>query len=103
MRRRLHDMRCEEGEDAKTHLSKMLQLRESLAGMGALIDEKDFYAIILGSLPETYRPLLSSINATARINQKIITPYELINLITEEYEHRQLTDNNISKLQISPQ
>jgi hypothetical protein len=97
MRQRLHDMRCEEGGDTKTHLSKMLWICESLAGMGATIDDKDFYAIILGSLPESYRPLLSSINATARINKKILTPDELINLITEEYEHRLLTDSKAEK------
>jgi hypothetical protein len=90
-------MRCEEGGDTKTHLSEMLRIRESLAGMGATIDDKDFYAIILGSLPESYRPLLSSINATARINKKILIPDELINLITEEYEHRLLTDSKAEK------
>jgi len=38
--------------------SELFRLRESLAGMGAVIDDKDFYAIILGSLPESYRPPL---------------------------------------------
>jgi hypothetical protein len=60
--------------------------------MDAVIDDKDVYAIILGSLPESYRPLLSSINAVARISQKPLTPYDLVNVISEEYEHRQLTD-----------
>ncbi|KAG2356939.1 hypothetical protein BDR07DRAFT_1421948 [Suillus spraguei] len=41
----------------------MLWLCESLAGMGAEIEEKNFYAMILPSLPKSYRPLLSSINA----------------------------------------
>ena len=65
--------------------------------MGAAIEDRDFYAIILGSLPESYRPLLSSINATARIAQKPLTPYELVNVISEEYEHRQLTDRRTPK------
>jgi hypothetical protein len=60
--------------------------------MGALIDEKDFYAIILGSLSESYWPILSSINAAAKITQRPLNTYKLINMITEEYEHRLLTD-----------
>jgi len=59
--------------------------------MGASIDDKDFSAIIMGSLPESYRPLLSSINAAARVSQKPLTSHELINVVSEEYEHRQLT------------
>jgi hypothetical protein len=55
--------------------------------MGAVINDKDFYAIILCSLPESYHPLLSSINAAARISQKPLTPYDLVNIISEEYEH----------------
>src|SRR6266436_5809624 len=83
LRRRLQETRCEEGGDVKAHFSEIFRLRESLAGMGAVIDDKDFYAIILGSLPESYRPLLSSINAAARISQKPLSPYELVNVISE--------------------
>jgi hypothetical protein len=97
LRRRLQETRCDEGGDVKAHFSEMFRLRESLAGMGAVISDNDFYAIILGSLPESYRPLLSSINAAARISQKALTPYELVNVISEEFEHRQLMDNRPSK------
>ena len=97
LRRRLQEMRCEEGGDIKAHFSEQLRLRESLAGMGAAILDRDFYAIILGSLPESYRPLVSSINAAAKIAQKPLTPHELVNIITEEYEHRQLTERRTSK------
>jgi len=87
LQHRLQETRCDEGGDVKAHFSKMFQLRESLAGMGAVISDTDFYMIILGSLPESYQPLLSSINAAARISQKVLTLYELVNVISEEYEH----------------
>ena len=90
LRRRLQETQCEEGGDVKAHFGELYRLRESLAGMGVSIDDKDFSAIIMGSLPETYRPLLSSVNAAARISQKPLTSYELVNVVTEEYEHRQL-------------
>lgn len=97
LRRHLQDLRCEENGDAKAHLSELLRLRESLAGMGADVEDRDFYAIIVGSLPDSYRPLVSSVNAAARVTQTPITPYELINIISEEFEHRALTDKRPSK------
>jgi hypothetical protein len=97
LRRRLQEMRCEEGGDIKMHLGEQLRIRASLAGMGAEIEDRDFYAIILGSLPESYRPLVSSINAAAKIAQKPLTPPELISIITEEYEHRLLANPRPNK------
>jgi hypothetical protein len=55
--------------------------------MGTTIEEKDFYAMILASLPKSYRPLLSSINVAAKITSTPISPNELINIISEEYKH----------------
>src|SRR6266436_6709797 len=45
LRRRLQDMRCDEQGDIRTHFSDLMRMREQLAGMGAVIDERDFYAI----------------------------------------------------------
>jgi hypothetical protein len=65
--------------------------------MGVSIDDKDFLAIIIGSLPKSYQPLLSSINAAAQITKKLLTPYELVNVISKEYEHRQLMNRTSKK------
>jgi hypothetical protein len=54
LRRRLQEMRCDENGDVKAHFGELMRLRESLAGMGATVEDRDFYAIILGSLPESY-------------------------------------------------
>ena len=97
LRRRLQETRCEEGADVRTHFSELLRMREQLAGMGAVIDERDFYAIALGSLPESYRPLISAISATARITKSPLSTYDLVNVISEEYEHRLLADRGTSK------
>jgi len=88
----MQETRCEEGGDVKAHFTELLRLRVSLAGMGASIADTDFHAIILGSLPESYRPLLSSISAAAKITKTPLTSNELITIITEEYEHRLLTE-----------
>src|SRR5882762_1428718 len=97
LRRRLQDTRCEEGNDVRNHFGEMMRMQEELAGMGTVIEECDFYAILLGSLLESYRPLLSSINATARIAKTPLSPYELVNIVSEEYEHRQLSSRGNSK------
>ncbi|KAF8840090.1 hypothetical protein BDN67DRAFT_904267 [Paxillus ammoniavirescens] len=76
----------------KVHFAEQMRLRESLAGMGATLEDRDFYAIIMGSLPKSYRPLLSSINTAANVTTKRLTPHELISAILEEYEHCQLLD-----------
>jgi len=54
LRRRLQETRCEEAADVRNHISELVRMREQLAGMGAVIDERDFFAIVLGSLPESY-------------------------------------------------
>jgi hypothetical protein len=87
LRHWLQETRCEENGDVRTHFSKMLRLCKSLAGMGTAIEDRDFYAMILASLPKSYHPLLSSINTVAKITATPLSPYELINIITEEYEH----------------
>jgi hypothetical protein len=64
--------------------------------MGASISDTDFAAIILGSLPESYRPILWSMNAAARITKTPLTPYDIVSFVTEEYEHRQLSVSRAS-------
>ena len=42
-------------------------MREDLAAMGQPLNESDFYAIILGSLPMSYNPYISAINTTSSV------------------------------------
>jgi hypothetical protein len=58
--RHLHEIRCDEGVDVKTHFAELLRLSESLARMGAVLDDHDFQAIILGSLSYPIYPRFSS-------------------------------------------
>ncbi|OJA11515.1 hypothetical protein AZE42_10947, partial [Rhizopogon vesiculosus] len=65
--------------------------------MGATLDEKYFAAIIMGSLPESYRHILSSMNAAAHVSKKILSPDEIMSVISEEYEHRVIVNPTTSK------
>jgi hypothetical protein len=86
--RRLHEMRCDDEGDLKAHLTEMIQLSQELAAMGSTIADKDLTAIIMASLPPSYRSFLQSITASARVVSKTIEPFDLVHWVTEEYELR---------------
>ena len=52
-------------------------MREELAAMGQPLSKNDFYAIILGSLPGSYDPYISAVNATSGVLGKTISSDDL--------------------------
>jgi hypothetical protein len=46
--------RCDKGGDVKVHFRELNRLRQIMAGMGVIVDDEDYTAIIIGSLPDTY-------------------------------------------------
>jgi len=94
---RLSETQCEESGDMRLHFFELRRLHELLAGMGVSIPDDDFTTIIMGSLLESYRPILSPMSAAARIAKTPLTPYDLISFVLEEYEHCQLTVTQTSK------
>src|SRR6202522_289469 len=97
LRRRLQDQRCPEKGDIIAHFAILRTMREDLAAMGQPLSENDFYAIILGSLPGSYDPYISAVNATSGVLGKTISADNLILTITEEYECRNLKSKNGKK------
>ncbi|KAF8799615.1 hypothetical protein BYT27DRAFT_7120154, partial [Phlegmacium glaucopus] len=90
LRRRMQEQRCLEKGDVATHFSTLQTMREDLASMGQSLTENDFYAIILGSLPSSYDPYISAVNATSSVLGKTLSADDLMLAITEEYERRNL-------------
>jgi hypothetical protein len=86
-RRRLQEMKCSEGEDIKTHLTEMNRLRQELAGMGSAVNDDDFTAMIIGSLPSSFWPLLSALIASSKVSKTTLEPDDLIQYTLEEYKH----------------
>jgi hypothetical protein len=82
--------RCDEGGDVKAHFGKLNRLHQIMAGMGAIVDDEDYAAIIMGSLPDTYRPIISALEAATGYSSKVVTAQELITAVNVEYEHRLL-------------
>ena len=90
LRRRIQEVRCAEKGDMIVHFATLRTMREDLAAMGQALSEDDFYAIILGSLPSSYDPYISAVNATSSVLGKTISADDLMLTVTEEYERRSL-------------
>jgi len=65
-------------------------MREDLASMGSPPSEDEFYVIILGSLPSSYDPYISALNATLIVLGYVLSSDDLIQMKTDEYEHHNL-------------
>ena len=55
--------------------------------MGHTPGNDEFYAIILGSLPYSFEPFISALNATSSVLGTVLSPDELMNAFTDEYEY----------------
>jgi hypothetical protein len=76
-RRRLQQIQCDEDGDVRTHLIEMVKLRDELTAMGCSIDEAEFTTIILGSLPVSYRTLLTTITVSAGLSGRTVDSNEI--------------------------
>ncbi len=81
---KLQTMICLADDDVRAHLGKMKELKEQLEGMGAPVSDPSFAAMIRKSLPPCYRPLLQTLSAAARINNKTLTSDQIITSVHED-------------------
>ncbi|KAF8833828.1 hypothetical protein BDN67DRAFT_872001, partial [Paxillus ammoniavirescens] len=65
----------------------MLVLHEELAGMGAPLDNRDFTAMILTSIPKSFRSFLRTTTTAIREAGAAITSEKIISLVFEEADH----------------
>jgi hypothetical protein len=90
LRRRLQQQHCVEKGDIRSHFDTLRTMREDLASMGHSPSEDDFYAIVIGSLPPSYDPYISAVNATSSVLGSYLSSDDLMQTITDEYERRNL-------------
>jgi hypothetical protein len=90
LRRRLQQQRCAEKGDVRSHFATLRTMREDLASMGHPPTEDDFYAIVIGSLPPIYDPFISALNATSSVLGTFLTPDDLMQTISDEFDRRNL-------------
>ena len=97
LRRCIQEVRYAKKGDMLSHFATLRTMREDLAAMGQPLNENDFYAIILGSLPASYDPYISAVNATSSVLGKTISADDLMLTVTEEYERRNLKNKTGKK------
>ena len=52
--------------------------------------DDDFYAIVIGSLPSSYDPFISALNAASSVIGTFLAPDDLMQTISDEYDRRNL-------------
>ena len=88
LRHRLQQEHCPEKGDVRAQFAKLRTMREDLAAMGHPPDDDEFYATILGSLPSSFEPFISALNATPSVLGTVLSPDELMQAFTDEYDCR---------------
>ena len=85
--KQLWNTKLGDDKDAHAHLTCLQDLREQLASMGKTIDDDEFASIILGSLPPSFESTINTINTVADTAGTDVTPDQVIQLVTDEYNH----------------
>jgi hypothetical protein len=87
LRQCLQQERCTEKGDVRAHFSKLRMMQEDLAAMGHPPGDDKFYVIILGSLPYSFKPFISALNATSSVLGTVLSSNELMQAFTDCYGH----------------
>ena len=90
LRRRIQNQHCGDKDDVVAHFATLRTMREDLAAMGQKLEDTDFYAIVMGSLPSSYDPYISAVNATLSVLERTLSADDLMLTVTEQYERRTL-------------
>jgi len=88
MQRKLQDEKCPEGGDVKDHLMKLQTIQEGLIAMGADPGDKNFVAIVLGSLLTLYETYLSALTGAATLLGKTLDPDIVLQGINDEAKQK---------------
>ena len=85
---KLQNMRYSEGQNLRTHLTQMRELREKLTQLGHPVDDLLFVSNITRSLSEsaTYESTITSLDAAARISGKPVTLDVLLPSLENKYD-----------------
>ena len=90
LRQHLQQEKCAEKEDVQAHFAKLWKMWEDLAAMGHPSGEDEFYAIILESLPISFEPFISAMNATSSVLGTVLSANKLMQAFTDEYDCQNL-------------
>ena len=80
--------KCRENENVHEHTDRMQYMFEELAGMGVMISDDEYLAMLMRSMPNTYANFLAPIISSAHAGGNPLTPYALMDYAVSEYDWR---------------
>ena len=83
------------GESMEEHLNEMTDLAEQLEGIGAGLSDENITVLILGSLPESFKHLISTMESS----DTIMSEYVKARLLQEELHRRE--SNKVKNVMVS--
>ena len=69
LRRRLCSLRLKDGDSVQGHDKVMIEIFDSLAAVGDTVKEEDRVVHLLASLPDSYRMLVTALEANSQITK----------------------------------
>ena len=86
MHHQLGKLKLKEGGDTHMHIDKIIAAQEELASIRWPVSNDDLFNIIYASLSPSYNSGLASLSSTMCLQQKTITPNDLMDIVLEEYD-----------------
>ena len=79
----------------RTHLEAMKALHKQLNGMGEKIEDQEYVAVILASLPKTYRPIINVLSLQSQAAPSSITVQVVMETVLDEFDHLQIEEDQL--------
>ena len=89
LRAKFMAMRCPEKTNPRDFLENLQVKKEELSQAGIVIDEKDYFSVILSSLPYSLSNFTSNLLAAAHFSSKTMAPDDLLPMLMEESDRQQ--------------
>lgn len=96
LRRKMLEMKANEGDNIPAHLDAIRHIYERLSGMGAPPSEDDYSSMIILTLPESYQILLTTLGDAAQQANNPLTSDNYITKAVQEYERRHVRNGKSS-------
>ena len=101
VRHRIYALKCEDEANVRTHLEAMKALHEQLNGMGEKIEAQEYVAVILASLPKTYRPIINVLSLQSRATPSSITAQVVMETVLDEFDHLQIEEDQLKSSEMA--
>ena len=90
VRNQLALAKCRDNENVHKHVDRMRYMFEELAGMGVMIADREYAAMLIKSMPKSYGQYFAIISGAVEVSGGSLTPDIVMNYAVSEYDRRQI-------------